>query len=111
MTAEVNSLSSATSNNLSKDGQDQRIFENPEHSDNLETGEVGKVLTIYEDDRRFYQEQKEITAKAFLETLSENYPIFLAAIKGFCDSYNADNKKWEQAVPHDVQNAVMLGFN
>ena len=38
LTAAVYSLSYATSNNLGKDGQYQRIHENPEHSDNSETG-------------------------------------------------------------------------
>ena len=38
LTAAVNSLSSATSNNVGKDGQDQRISENPERSENSETG-------------------------------------------------------------------------
>ena len=51
LTPAVNSLTSTTSSNLRKDGQDQRIHENPEHSDNLETGKVDKVLTIHEDDR------------------------------------------------------------
>ena len=111
LTAAVNSLSSATSNNLSKDGQDQRIRENPERSDNSETGEVDKVLNIHEDDRTLYQEQEEITAKALLETPSENDPIFSAAIKGFSDSYNVDDKKWGQPVADDVENAVMLAFN
>ena len=38
LTAAVNSLSSATSNNVGKDGQDQRISDNPERSENSETG-------------------------------------------------------------------------
>ena len=76
LTAAVNLLSSTTSSNLGKDGQDQRIRENPELSDNSETGEVDKVLNIHEDDRALYQEQEEITAKVFLETPSENDPIF-----------------------------------
>ena len=111
LTAAVNSLPSTTSNNLGKDGQDQHICENPEHSDNSETGEVDEVLTIHEDDRTLYQEQKEITAKAFLKTHSENDHIFSEAIKGFSDSDNIDNKKWGQAVADDMQNAVMLAFN
>ena len=41
------------------------------------------MLIIHEDDRTLSQEQKEITAKAFLETPSENDPIFSATIKGF----------------------------
>ena len=93
LTAAVNSLSSTTSNNLGKDGQDQRIRENPERSGNSETGEVEEVLNIHEDDRTPYQEQEEITAKAFLETHCKNDPIFLAPIKGFSDSYNVDVKK------------------
>ena len=40
LTATVKSLSSATPNNLSKDGQDQPIRENLEHSDNSETGKL-----------------------------------------------------------------------
>ena len=93
LTAAVNSLSSTTSNNLGKDVQAQRIRENRKRSDNSETGEVDEVLNIYEDDRTLYQEQEEITAKAFLETPSENDPIFSAAIKGFSDSYNVDDEK------------------
>ena len=50
-TPAVNSLTSATSSNLHKDGQNQRIHENPEHPDNSETGKVDEVLTIHEDDR------------------------------------------------------------
>ena len=69
LTAAVNSLSSATSNNLGKDGQDQRIRENTERSDNSETGEVDEVLNIHEDDRTLYQEQEGITTKAFLEMI------------------------------------------
>ena len=111
LTAAVNSLPSTTSNNQGKDGQDQHIRENPECSDNSETGEVDEVLNIHEDDRTLYQEQEEITAKAFLETPSENDPIFSAAIKGFSDSYNVDDEKWGQPVADDVQNAVMLAFN
>ena len=42
LTAAVSSLPSATSNNLDKDGQYQRICENSEHSDNSETGELMK---------------------------------------------------------------------
>ena len=61
---------------MGKDGRDQHILENPERSDNSETGEVNEVLNIHEDDRTLYQEQEEITAKAFLETPSENDPIF-----------------------------------
>ena len=76
VTAAVNSLSSTTFNNLGKDRQDQRIRENPERSDNSETGEVDEVLNIHKDDRTLYQEQEEITAKAFLETPSENDLIF-----------------------------------
>ena len=110
LTAAVNSLSS-TSSNLGKDEQDQHFRENPERYDNSETGEVHKVLNIHEDDRTLYQEQEEITAKAFLETPSENDPIFSAAIKGFSDSYNVDDEKWGQPVADDVQNAVMLAFN
>ena len=83
----------------------------PRNSDNSETGEVDEVLTIHEDDRTLYQEQKESTAKASLETPSENDPIFSAAIKGFSDSDNADDKKLGQAVADDMQNAVMLAFN
>ena len=79
---------------MGKDGRDQHILENPERSDNSETGEVNEVLNIHEDDRTLYQEQEEITAKAFLETPSENDPIFSAAIKGFSDSYNVDDEKW-----------------
>ena len=111
LTAAVNALPSTTSNNQGKDGQDQCICENPECSDNSETGEVDEVLNIHEDDRTLYQEQEEITAKAFLETPSENDPIFSAAIKGFSDSYNVDDEKWGQPVADDVQNAVMLAFN
>ena len=48
LTAAVNSLSSTTSNNLGKDGQDQRIRENPNRSGNSETGEVDEVLNIHE---------------------------------------------------------------
>ena len=96
---------------MGKDGRDQHILENPERSDNSETGEVNEVLNIHEDDRTLYQEQEEITAKAFLETPSENDPIFSAAIKGFSDSYNVDDEKWGQPVADDVQNAVMLAFN
>ena len=81
------------------------------HSDNSETGELDEVLITHEDDMTLYQEQKEITAKAFLETVSENDPIFSAVIKGFCDSYNVDDEKLGQAVPDNVQNAVMLAFN
>ena len=58
----------------------------------------------------FIKKKEEITAKAFLETPSENDPIFSAAIKGFSDSYNVDDEKWEQPVADDVQNAVMLAF-
>ena len=83
LTDAVNSLSSATSNNLDKDGQDQRVRESPENPDNSDIVEVDKVLTIYEDDRTLYQEHKEITEKAFLETPSKNDPIFSAAIKDF----------------------------
>ena len=93
LTAAVNSLSSATYNNLGKDGQNQDIRENAELSDNSETRKVDKLLTIHEDDRTLYQEQKEITARAFLETPSENYLIFPAAIKLFSDSSNVDDKK------------------
>ena len=50
---------------MGKDGRDQHILENPERSENSETGEVNKVLNIHEDDRTLYQEQEEITAKAF----------------------------------------------
>ena len=50
-TPAVNSLTSTTSSNLHKDGQNQRIHENPEHSDNSETGKVDEVLNIHEDDR------------------------------------------------------------
>ena len=50
VTAAVNSLSSTTFNNLGKDRQDQRIRENPERSDNSETGEVDEVLNIHEKD-------------------------------------------------------------
>ena len=50
-TPAVNSLTSTTSSNLHKDGQNQRIHENPEHPDNSETGKVDEVLTIHEDDR------------------------------------------------------------
>ena len=50
-TPAVNSLTSTTSSNLHKDGQNQRIHENPEHPDNSETGKVDEVLTIQEDDR------------------------------------------------------------
>ena len=81
------------------------------HSDNSETGEVDEVLTTHEDDTTLYQEQKQITAKAFLETVAENDLIFSAVIKGFCDSYNVDDEKFGQAVPDNVQNAVMLAFN
>ena len=70
---------------------------------------LGKLMN--EDDRTLYQEQEEITAKAFLETPSENNPIFSAAIKRFSDSYNVDDEKWGQPVADDVQNAVMLAFN
>ena len=50
-TPAVNSLTSTTSSNLHKDGQNQRIHENPEHPDNSKTGKVDEVLTIHEDDR------------------------------------------------------------
>ena len=110
LTAAVNSLSSTTSNNLGKDVQDQRIRENPNRSGNSETGEVDEVLNIHEYDRTLYQEQEEITAKAFLETPSENDPIFSAAIKEFSDSYSVDDEKWRQPVADDVQNAVMLAL-
>ena len=80
-------MSTAASNNLGKDGQDQRICEVLENSDNSEifliSGKVYTVLTIYKDDRTIYQERKEITGKALLESPSENVPIFSAAIKGF----------------------------
>ena len=69
VTAAVNSLSSTTFNNLGKDRQDQRIRENPERSDNSETGEVDEVLNIHEDDRTLYQEQEGIATKAFLEMI------------------------------------------
>ena len=69
VTAAVNSLSSTTFNNLGKDRQDQRIRENPERSDNSETGEVDEVLNIHEDDRTLYQEQEGISTKAFLEMI------------------------------------------
>ena len=109
--AAVNSLSPTTFNNLGKGAQGQNICENPEPSDNSETGEVDEALNILENDRILYQEQEEIKAKAFLETPSENDPIFSAAIKGFSDSYNVDDEKWEQPVADDVKNAVMLAFN
>ena len=92
LTAAVNSLSSATSNNLGKDKQDQCICKNPEHSDNLETGEIDKVLNICEDEMTLYQEQKRNYGKGFPWN-SENDFIFSAAIKGFSDSYNVDDKK------------------
>ena len=111
LTAAVNSLSSTTSNNFGKDGQDHRIRQNPERSDNSETGEVDEVLNIHEYDRTLYQEQEKITAKAFLETPSQNDPIFSAAIKGFSDSCDVDDEKWGQPVADDVQHAVMLAFN
>ena len=91
--------------------KDQRIRENPEHSDNSGTGGVDEVLNIHEDDRTLYEEQEEITAKAFLETPSANDPISSAAIKEFSGSYNVDDEKWGQPVADDVQNAVMLAFN
>ena len=83
--AEVNSLSSTTtSNNLGKVGQDHHICENPEPSDNSETGEVDKVLNILEDDRTLYQEQEEISAKAFYGTLSLKMTLFSQQLsKGF----------------------------
>ena len=59
----------------------------------------------------FIKKKEEITAKAFLETFAENDPIFSAAIKGFSDSYNVEDKKWGQPGADDVQNAVMLAFN
>ena len=59
----------------------------------------------------FIKKKEEITAKAFLETSAENDPIFSAAIKGFSDSYNVEDKKWGQPGADDVQNAVMLAFN
>ena len=54
VTAAVNSLSSTAFNNLGKDRQDQRIRENPERSDNSETGEVDEVLNTHEDDSTLY---------------------------------------------------------
>ena len=57
------------------------------------------------------KKKTEITAKAFLETPSENDPIFSAVIKGLYDSYNVDDEKWSQEVADDVQNAVMVAFN
>ena len=56
LTAAVNSLSPTTSNNLGKDGQDQRICKNPKRSDNSDTGEVDEILNIHEDDRTLHQE-------------------------------------------------------
>ena len=48
-------MSTAASNNLGKDGQDQRICEVLENSDNSEifliSGKVYAVLTIHKDDR------------------------------------------------------------
>ena len=58
LTDAVNSLSSATSNNLDKDGQDQRIRESRENPDNSDIVEVDEVLTIYEGDRTLYQKHK-----------------------------------------------------
>ena len=42
LTAAVNSLSSASPNNLGKHGQGQPICENPEHSENSELGKSTK---------------------------------------------------------------------
>ena len=42
LTAAVNSLSSASPNNLGKHGQGQAICENPEHSENSELGKSTK---------------------------------------------------------------------
>ena len=42
-TPAVNSLTSTTSSNLHKDGQNQRIHENPEHPDNSENGKVDEA--------------------------------------------------------------------
>ena len=68
---------------MGKDGRDQHILENPERSENSETGEVNKVLNIHEDDRTLYQEQEEITAKAF-EKLSLEMILFSQQLsKGF----------------------------
>ena len=111
LTAVVNSLSCAIANNLGKNGQNQLIPENPERFENSKTGEVDEVLTVYEDDKTLYQEQREIIAKTFLGTPSENDPILSAVIKGFSDSYNVDDKKLEQTVTDDVQNVFMLVFN
>ena len=69
------------------------------------------MLTVHKDDRTLFKEQKEITAKDFLETPSENDTIFSATTKGFSDSYNIDDKKWGQVVADDVQNGVVLAFN
>ena len=44
--------------------------------------------------------------------LSLKLPLKMsAALKGFCDSYNVDDKKCRQAVANDVQNGVMPAFN
>ena len=110
LTAAINTLSSATPINLSKDGQDKPICEKPKYSDNSGFAEVDEATT-HEDDRTLYQEQREITSKVFIETSSENDPIFSAAIKNFSGSYNVYDEKWEQAVADDLQSAVMLAFN
>ena len=43
LTAAVNSASSAADNDLNEDGHDHPICENPEHSENSETGEVDSL--------------------------------------------------------------------
>ena len=68
---------------MGKDGRDQHILENPERSENSETGEVNKVLNIHEDDRTLYQEQEEITAKAFEKLPLEMILFSQQLSKGF----------------------------
>ena len=103
MTAAVNSLTSATFSDLGKNGQNQRLYENPEYSDNSETAKVDEILTIHEN-CTLYQEQKKVTANAFLEIPFENDTIFSVAINGFSDYYNVDDEKWGYLVVSHRQN-------
>ena len=64
---------------------------------------VDEILTIHED-CTLYQEQKKVTANAFLETPFENDPIFSVAINGFSDYYNVDDEKWGYLVVSHRQN-------
>ena len=81
LTDAVNSLSSATSINFSIKIDRTSVLVKTQNI--LIIQKLRKSTKSYEDDRTLYQEQKEITEKAFLESPSKNDPIFSAAIKDF----------------------------